>query len=254
MDYDNKNILFMGDSITALGTDKRGWIRYFNEIIKPAHFVNVAVPGATIEDKEGTVYDGEPVFIQSDSEQLNNVLGNQLEKILRGKDSSHPNYHKVEDYQCFDYIFIAAGTNCGHRIGLTETVEMVDRQFIDNKGNALPLDKVNRKTWSGAIRYIYENLRRMYPCAKIFFCSPVQAADSVERAYASIKAKGEIIKAVCDRISDVCFVDTFNCGICGIYEQRGKNGRDLIDGLHPNENGARKIGEYNARALKWFTL
>ena len=62
MDYDNKNILFMGDSITALGTNKRGWIRYFNEIIKPEHFVNVAVPGATIEDKEGTVYDYKTLY------------------------------------------------------------------------------------------------------------------------------------------------------------------------------------------------
>lgn len=254
MNFENKKILFMGDSITALNTCERGWVRYFNEIIKPSHFVNVAVSGASIEDKDGTVYDGEPIFIPEDSEQLGNVLGNQVEKIMRGKDVTHPCYSKVDDYEDFDFIIIAAGTNRGHRIGLTETIEMVDRQFIDNFGNTLPLDKVDRKTWSGAMRYIYENLRRLYKDAKIFFCSPVQAAESVDRAYASIKAKGELIKAVCDRISDVCFINTFNCGICGIYENRGQNGRDLIDGLHPNINGAKKIGEYNARALKQYTL
>ncbi len=58
------------------------------------------------------------------------------------------------------------------------------------------------------------------------------------------------MSAICDRISDVTFIDTFNCGICGIYEKRSENGRDLIDGLHPNTNGARKIGKYNAWAIR----
>lgn len=41
--YQNKRILFFGDSITALGTEERGWIRYFNVIVKPSHFENVVV-------------------------------------------------------------------------------------------------------------------------------------------------------------------------------------------------------------------
>ncbi len=254
MNWENKRILFMGDSITALGTEPRGWVGYFNEIIKPSFFVNVAVSGATIEDKKDTVYDGEPVFIPDDTERTNDVLGNQVEKLLRGKDSSHPLYKKIDDYEDFDLIIIAAGTNRGHRIGLTETEDMVDRQFYDSEGKHLPLEKVDRKTWAGAMRYTYEKLRGMYPSAKIFFCSPIQAAESVDRAYTSIRAKGRYIKAVCDRISDVTFINTFNCGICGAYENVGTLGRDLIDGLHPNESGARKIAEYNANAIKRYML
>ena len=41
-------------------------------------------------------------------------------------------------------------------------------------------------------------------------------------------------------------IDTIRCGISGVFETKGANGRYLIDGLHPNENGARKIGYYNA--------
>ena len=81
--------------------------------------------------------------------------------------------------------------------------------------------------------------QRLYSFSKIFFCSPIQAAEC-RRSYESIKAKGEIIANICDRISDVYFIDTFKCGICGIYEKYEQNGRDLIDGLHPNENGAKK--------------
>ena len=246
--WENKRILFMGDSITALGTAERGWVGYFNDIIKPSHFINVAVSGATIEDKDGTVYDGNPIFDPEDTLQSGNVLGNQLEKVIVEKNKCN------SDYEDFDYIIIAAGTNVGHRIGLTENETTVDRQFFDSLGNKISLEKVNRKTWAGAMRYVYENLRLNYPNAKIFFCSPIQAAESVDRAYLSIKAKGALIKAVCDRLSDVIFIDTFNCGICGFYESKGENGRDLIDGLHPNINGAKKIAEYNVRAVKWHTM
>jgi hypothetical protein len=41
-------------------------------------------------------------------------------------------------------------------------------------------------------------------------------------------------------------IDTIRCGISGVFEQSGANGRYLVDGLHPNVNGAKKIGYYNA--------
>ena len=53
MDQFMKNglrILFLGDSITALGTTERGWVRYFNETVKPSFFVNLAVSGARLSN------------------------------------------------------------------------------------------------------------------------------------------------------------------------------------------------------------
>ena len=44
-------------------------------------------------------------------------------------------------------------------------------------------------------------------------------------------------------------IDTFCCGICDIYEKKNANGRYLIDGLHPNAAGAKKIGVFNASAV-----
>jgi lysophospholipase L1-like esterase len=88
----------------------------------------------------------------------------------------------------------------------------------------------------------------MYPNAKIFICSPIQANEHF-RDYKSTERKGRMLKAICNKISDVTFVNTFECGICGIFETYQKNGRDLIDGLHPNANGAKKMGLYNARVF-----
>lgn len=246
--YEGKRILFMGDSITALNTDVRGWVRYFNESIKPAHFVNTAVPGATWEDKPTTpAYDGNPIFEGNGGDAALNVLGNQVEKVRRGFAAGDA------DYAAFDYIFIAAGTNGGCGESIEWAMADIPNHFMQPDGKPLPLEQVSRKYWPGAMRYAYEHLRALYPAAVIFFCSPVQGAEEV-RPYARIEGRGRLMKAICDRISDVVFVDTFRCGICGIYETWQQSGRDLVDGLHPNASGAKKIGEYNARFLRQYTL
>lgn len=246
MNYENKKILFMGDSITELNTCERGWVKYFNEIIKPSHFVNTAVSGAWWQDYAYTKYDGNPVFNGPDNNQ-NNVMGNQVEKIIRGKDTTHPEYVHNPDYDDFDIIIIAAGTNGGDNVYTDDYIlNMTDKFF--NNGVAIPFETADRHTREGAMLYCYYHLRRLYKNAKIFICSPIQGFEST-RPYKSILSKSKFTKAVCDFISDVIFVDTFNCGICGSFELPGQNGRDLIDGLHPNANGAKKIGIYNAREV-----
>ena len=243
----NLRILFLGDSITALNTTERGWVGYFNKIIKPAHFVNLAVSGARLSSSLNPVeLDGEPLFLGENTDYDQNVLLNQVEKLSRGKDEHNKHYEHNPDYDNFDLIIIAAGTNdwfCKEKCNMDD----IERQFT-SRGATVPISDVDPFTWPGAIRKIYEILRGYYPNAKIFFCAPIQANES-KRPYSEILYKRNLMRAICDRISDVTFLDTFSCGICGIYEKNGENGRDLIDGLHPNISGAIKIGEYNARAL-----
>lgn len=251
MSYKNKRILFLGDSITALNTTDRGWVKYFNEIIEPSLFVNLAVNGARLSNNEEVEFDGNPVFLGDNTDYDQNVVCNQVEKVLRAKDPNNKNYSYNPDFEAFDLIFIAAGTNDTFTKEKCD-IDAVEEQFV-TEGFILPSEEVDCYTWPGAMRYIYENLDRLYPNAKICFCSPIQAVEEI-RPYNSILYKRNLMASVCDIISDVEFIDTFNCGICGIYEKSGENGRDLIDGLHPNVNGAKKIGEYNARAVKMMFL
>ncbi len=239
----------MGDSITELGMGERGWVKYFSEIIKPSFTVNTAVISAIWNDVPGTIYNGNPIWkYHPGGDDTHNTIGNQVEKILRGKDKFHPNYSFVADYEDFDYIFIAAGINSYDETQKFDDVDAVNRQFYRENGEVLPLDEVDRKTWAGAVRYTYESLRRIYPNAKIFICAPTQIGGD-NSVYNKVRERGILLKLICERISDVTFVNTFECGICSLFETREQNGRDLIDGLHPNVNGAKKIGEYNARAL-----
>ena len=247
MDYKDKKILFMGDSITALNTSERGWVKYFNEIFEPSFFVNVAVSGARLSSGKKVVFDGNPVFLGDETDYNQNVVLNQVEKISRAKDKGNENYCYNPDFEDFDLIVIAAGTNDGF-VKEKCNIDTIDDQFIF-EGKVVPIEDVNCYTVAGAMRCIYEKLHMLYPNAKIFFCAPIQGEESI-RPYASILYKRNLISAVCDRISDVTFIDTFNCGICGIYEKRLESGRDLIDGLHPNADGAKKIGKYNALAIK----
>lgn len=238
--YKNKKILFLGDSVTASKLPTaRYWVGYFNEIIKPSLYVNVAVPSSRYCDYSDTIYDGNPVWDGEDHNH-NNVIGNQVEKIWRGKDPEHPNYSKVDEYQDFDIIIIAAGSNDS-----SSSFDADIEPAFTNNNTPVDLSNVNRTTFAGAFRYSVETLQRLYPNAKIFICTPIQAVDII-RPYSGMNTKRNYLKDLANRIS-VEYIDTFECGICGIYENYHANGRDLVDGLHPNASGAKKIAKYNVK-------
>lgn len=231
-----KRVLFMGDSITALYMGERGWPRYFCEANEITQHACVAVAGAHWCDYEDTVYDGNPVF-KGNERNPNNTMGNQVEKVRRAKNAGD------EKYSDFDIIIMAAGSNDA----MPESDEITDAQFFKD-GEYVPLEEANTRTWGGSIRYVCESLYELYPNAALFICGPIQADDKV-RPFRSILKKGEFLHTMSARLS-VSFIDTIHCGIYGRYEKWGENGRSLVDGLHPNANGARQMGRFIASAVK----
>lgn len=237
--FTGKKILFLGDSITALNTSERGWVRYFNEIIQPERFVNLSVSSARWCDYEDSVYDGNPVFSGPDQNH-NNVMGNQVEKLIRGKDKTSPHYKEVTAYADFDMILIACGTNDGVPSGDMEGSFTSENEMV-------AIEELDRRAFASAFRYSIEKLQQLYPAAKIYICTSIQGYITT-RSYAQSKAKGDYLKLLAGRMS-LEVIDTFCCGICDIYEKKNANGRYLIDGLHPNAAGAKKIGVFNASAV-----
>ncbi len=231
-----KRVLYMGDSITALG-GSRGWTTHCNNLLAPAISVNTAVNGARWADYADTVYDGSPV-----QDSSNNVLGNQVEKLVRGKDSTHPNYAAVVDYADFDIIVIACGTNDWESSIAAE----IESAFTDSNGY-VTLSGVDRTTIAGAFRYCIETLHALYPNAMIFVCTPIQSNETT-RTYAVADRKREQLQALARRMS-LRVIDSALCGIYGGNEAKSAEGEDLLDGLHPNESGAKKLGYFNADAI-----
>lgn len=222
----SKKFIALGDSITQL-TGDRGWTTHFIERTNFEMIANVAVVGAHLKDKSGTVYDGNPLFNGAD-ENMNNVLGNQVQKIVNN------------NYETPDIIMIAIGTNDGIHI----TKDQIKAVYYDENDVLIPLDSVDRTTSAGAYRYTTETLHNLYPNATIFWCTPITGCRAIKKTEEVMKW-AESLRIATEYTSQI-MIDTIRCGINGVNEFSGVNGEYLIDGLHPNANGAKKIGYYNA--------
>lgn len=210
--------IFMGDSITHLSGD-RGWTTHFNSFVNGYTIANTAVDGAVLKDYPTTVYNGTP----SSADQANNVLGNQVQKIINN------------NYEDPDVIMIAIGTNGGINI---EGTELQDAFFTTN--GVKPITDVNRQTDAGAYRYCTEKLHDLYPNAKIIWCTPILGNYANNKRPNTVGVWGDNLKTLCSWGSAYCF-DTEKCGINNInYAEY------LQDGIHPNEAGANIMAEYNA--------
>ena len=249
-------ILTLGDSITAMG-GVNGWTYWIKQYLSADKVVNVSVAGSTWQDKVANqTYDGNP---QPSTD--GNVMGNQVQKVLNAKANGDA------DYQDFDVITFSFGTNDIIDFSV-QTKESVEAQFITNYAQnnytVVPLENVNRQTLAGAMRYGFQKLHEAYPNAIIFMCTPTQEC---YETFNSIYQKGDLINFVADRLG-VETIDTRRCGIRNIYESQTtidydhpeQSGTapiqtDLLDGIHTNENGAKKIAKYNARAImKYFMI
>lgn len=249
-------ILTLGDSITAMG-GVNGWTYWIKQYLIADKVVNVSVAGSTWQDKVANqTYDGNP---QPSTD--GNVMGNQVQKVLNAKANGDA------DYQDFDVITFSFGTNDSVDFSV-QTKESVESQFITNYAQnnftVVPIDSVNRQTLAGAMRYGFQKLHEAYPNAVIFMCAPTQEC---YETFDSIYQKGDFINFVADRLGAET-IDTRRCGIRNIYESQttidydhpDQSGvapiqTDLLDGIHTNENGAKKIAKYNAREImKYFMI
>lgn len=249
-------ILTLGDSITAMG-GVNGWTHWIKQYLLADKVVNVSVAGSTWQDKVASqTYDGNP---QPSTD--GNVMGNQVQKVLNAKANGDA------DYQDFDVITFSFGTNDSVDFSV-QTKGSVENQFITNYAQnnftVVPLESVNRQTLAGAMRYGFQKLHEAYPNAVIFMCTPTQEC---YETFDSIYQKGDFINFVADRCGAET-IDTRRCGIRNIYESQTtidydhpeQSGvapiqTDLLDGIHTNENGAKKIAKYNAREImKYFMI
>ena len=248
----------LGDSITTEGY----YINKLRQLLAPSKYYNLAVAGAAWADKTGTTsYDGNPQF-KGDLNQ--NVLGNQLQKII-----NNPDVYNVAP----DIIIIAAGTNDGNPVPIStsqqDIIANINTHFYDNSA-AIPITNPtfddsdtymnHRKTIAGSMRYVVCKLQEMYPNARIYILTPIQGCYSLRNYGSSIATKQLYISDVAKHLGVPVIQVGDECGIQADFEYQGamwtgpsgsneKSGRDLVDGLHPNTSGSWKMAKYIARKL-----
>ena len=255
-----KGCVFMslGDSITT----ESYYIPKLRDILQPSKYYNLAVAGAWWADREGTVYDGNPQFNGADN-NVNNVIGNQVQKII-----NNPTLYADAP----DIIIISAGTNDSEnmRVANNATIQEI-RSAIDanykTEAGVIPLTEPTfdendtyrsyRKTIGGAMRYCVNKLQELFPRAKIYILTPIQGCYASRDYASSIATKQEYISESAKHLGVPVIHVGEECGISADFEYEGamwngptgyheRSGRDLIDGLHPNTNGSKKMADYIA--------
>lgn len=221
-----KKVLFLGDSITSFTKNTRGgasWVDLFTGISGCTNVGNVAVERATLIEYNDTSYDGDPNI----NNQHSNVLGNQIQKIING------------NYETPDIVVIAIGTNGG----ITADDTRVQQSYVLND-EIVALDNLDKTHAEGAFRYCNETLHSIFPNALIVWCNPIQRAKANHLIY----GYGEALR-VLTAYAGVNNIETNRCGIIGGHENFNADGECLMDGLHPNNNGALKMALFNINEI-----
>lgn len=139
---------------------------------------------------------------------------------------SHQIETAISNNRPADIIVISAGTN-DNSSGVIDTYEIAMEKEIS---------ELDRTIFSEAVRWSMYTLRNAYPNAICFVATPIQ------------RAAGEIdsnlvqaIVTMAKRYNFIVIPAHDESGIVRDFELQGASGRDLLDGLHPNGNGKRKM-------------
>ncbi|HEY8804741.1 MAG TPA: SGNH/GDSL hydrolase family protein [Clostridium sp.] len=224
--YIPKNIVFMGDSITA---DPTWWTVNLLARMSFANFLNVARSGATWSHLAGTVYD---ITSTGGSTTSDNVIWNQVNKLIdKVTNLLTPIPHVV---------IILAGTNDFSRPIGVATTAFAGASPITGLAPGSFLDVAT------AIRYSCELLLNTYPDVQIILTTPIQRGLDDNSVIFSL---GQVIKDCGGNLSTQVIDQGKECGIYGKYDV-GATVKYLTDDLHPNAAGREKIGAYMASKLK----
>lgn len=226
-----KNILVFGDSITYT---RVRWRENFFKITRANELACISQAGAHLTDYNTTTpLDGN--YTSTADGGVHNVVCNQVYYWLNNTPT------EIEP----DVIIISAGTN---DVKSNEELAVDTNVYTDENG-WIDVDTVNRTTFEGAMRWITSKLRERYENAVIVFASPIQSAESIHHLENQL-AKEEKMIRVCKHLSAKIIKATTGSGITGEFETADQNGRYLIDGLHPNQDGGYLLGEYYANTLE----
>lgn len=242
-----KQLVAMGNSITA-PSDSWAWVtaQHFG-----MNLTNLAVSGAHWIDYPLTKIDtnATPIY---DGDHTNNVISNQVFRLLQmvvpeGKiipEADGKPFHSNTPSpltglrkadSTFDpfLVIISCGTN-DSGYGIIGDITELDKSY----------NEADRECLYGAIDWAVTVIRKYCPEAQIILLTPIQRAPMVDRLplfVEAIQLAGE--KLGCPTI------DMYNeSGITEAEESQGH--KYLYDGLHPNAEGSRLMGNTVIRHLE----
>ena len=176
-----KNVLVLGDSISANSLGYGGWVRQFNNLLRPKNLYRYAVGGKTLTEKSGLfgealIFDGNAGFCAMLERAIKAYTDGTIEKpdilIVNGC---------TNDFTTDPLAYIDTALHGEHNS--EAYANYVESEFFTNSnltlyGNyvAKSLATIDISKIIGAVRYIVERALTYFPNIKIFFCTPIQSA------------------------------------------------------------------------------
>lgn len=277
-----KNIMILGDSYSE--EVPRSWntkimLSHYESI---RHITNVARGSATLKDKSDNrevnpYYGLDHNYHGSGIGANENTMLSQVERVKRlhyGTDL-HDDEFKLPTWCYPDIILLEFGKNDSADItenyfnslyDLKENV-YVDSTLVSKMYIKKEVDSIVRTNICGAIAVAYEELRKLYPNAKIFFITPsglMYLGTDKQQQYILISNQ---IRESCELLSIPTInwdrncepVNNFNVKVTGDGTKENpykivKNVNETSDGMHPTEQWSQELSEEVYRELKRFQL
>ncbi len=266
------NILVIGDSYSHGGK----WLYQLSRMIEIDNLVNLGTSSATFKDKyadrETYPYNDRPIGNDTRGGNVNTFASQikKLKRLMAGTDldaGENQIYTSENDYP--NIIFIQGGANDG--IDTEEQVSSYADQFynkvsayVKTSDDATPtlqyvqikpdIESVNRLSFAGSARYLYEELHDLFPDAIIFFVTPCSLSylngnnqvTSIEKSDQIKMAARYLACPVIDwtEIGGINYIDIEPLGNGtqdNPYMTRNSNSEYTTDNLHPNDAGAYKL-------------
>ncbi len=145
------------------------------------------------------------------------------------------------EYPVPDIFAFAMGTNDSDK-DFGDPERALAGKSLENNEN------IDVFTEAGAMRWCIQTIQEKYPECRVFVLTPLQTANHEHNA--KTEKQLAVMRRMCQGMS-VQMIDCYsNSGICEKYENIDAEGRYLMDGLHPKENGQQLEGRFAAKEIR----
>ena len=278
-------MLVIGDSFSA---SVNHYIKYMlPKLPLGSELKTTAVVGAKLKDREQNrtlyPYTSRPV---SGAPGNQNVFASQIEKLKRlmagvDLDEGEEQWYATEaDYP--NVIIVAGGQNdkfdADESHYFEQYVVKYENVYYKNYENNVvegscyaksDIDTIDRTTFAGSYRYLCETLRKMFPKAHLFVTTVANLSYWTDGYTGNVnpfesRMKEAVQQRWCSHACGATLIDWQDSQISCLTTYPGGSGTsadpflvkgngepysDSGDGMHPNDQGAKKLGRYTARVI-----